>query len=107
MRTPPSLSLVCDNKEKSTAVQIKEPESQGDFVQVSKPNILNKVYWYLVGYISGKNWSFVICSIKGDVKRQISPRLAPNEFFGIQPMFVYRTTSSVSAANASCGHPSS
>jgi len=33
----------------------------GDFVQTSKLNRLNNFGPYLVGYISGKNWSFVIC----------------------------------------------
>jgi hypothetical protein len=32
----------------------------GDFVQAAKLKRLNNFCPYLVGYISGKNWSFVI-----------------------------------------------
>jgi hypothetical protein len=32
----------------------------GDFVQASRLNRLNNFCLYLVGYIFGKNWSFVI-----------------------------------------------
>ena len=41
-------------------VNKSEPPGHGDFVQASKLNRLNNFCPYWIGYISGKNWSFVI-----------------------------------------------
>jgi hypothetical protein len=43
------------------SLPISQYRMHDDFVQASELNRLNNFSPYLVGYIYGKNWSFVIC----------------------------------------------
>jgi hypothetical protein len=53
-------SVVQNQTDYKFGVKASQANLHGDFVQASKLNKFNNFCLYLVGYISGEKWSFVI-----------------------------------------------